>query len=184
MVKEEHYQSSLVTEDLQKLIDKPPIRLPENHLRLIHIIREQLESQLSPEEVLSQPFTWHDIDFIEGEEIVNNCEQLIVTVKGVEIPLELINLKAQLTMLGKINLNIFIDERFQKQGIGTKIYISFIHQFGGIYSGFGRIMNKEAILTIYKKLDKEPDIKVDYLKSNTGKPIGIQAVLDNKKGAN
>lgn len=145
--------------------------------RLSHIIREMLEQKPSPEQVLSQPFTWKDVDFIEGD-IIGHCEQLIVTVKGVEIPLELINLKAQQTIIGKINLHIFINDKFQNQGIATKIYTSFIHQFGGIYSGFGRMMNKPAIFSIYHKLEQDPDITVRYLMSKNREPIGIEAFLN------
>lgn len=149
--------------------------------RISRIIRENIDNMLSPENVLSKPFTWHDVDFIEGDIESDRCERLIVTIKGVEIPVELINLKAQQTLLGKINLHIFIDERFQKQGIATKIYTSFIHQFGGIYSGFGRMMNKPAIMSIYSKLKEDPDINVRYVRTKDNEPIGIEAFLKQQE---
>jgi GNAT superfamily N-acetyltransferase len=124
-------------------------------------------------------FTWQDIDFREGDIDVGNCERLYVIIKGVEIPVETINLKAQQTRVGKIQLHIFIDKKYQGRGIATKIYNAFIHQFGGIYSGFGRIMNKEAILSIYSKLSKEPDIEVKYVYGYNKEPIGIEAYLKN-----
>lgn len=134
----------------------------------------------SPEEILNSPFSWTDVDFAEGDIGLDGCEQLIVIIKGVEIPLELINLKAQQTRLGKIQLHIFISEEFQGKGIATKIYTSFIHQFGGIYSGFGRMMNKPAILSIYSKLDREPDIDVRYIQGYEGEIIGIEATLKER----
>lgn len=144
--------------------------------RLYNLIREEFENDNSPEQILQKPFTWKDVDFAEGD-IEGSCEQLIVIIKGVKIPIGLINLKAQQTILGKINLHIFIDDKFQKQGIATKIYTSFIHRFGGIYSGFRRMMNKSAILSIYKKLEQEPDIQINYVMSKDGEPIGIEATL-------
>lgn len=134
----------------------------------------------SPEEVLNSPFSWTDVDFAEGDIGLDGCEQLIVIIKDIEIPLELINLKAQQTRLGKIQLHIFISDEFQGKGIATKIYTSFIHQFGGIYSGFGRVMNKPAILSIYSKLDREPDIDVRYIQGYEGEIIGIEATLKER----
>ena len=134
----------------------------------------------SPEEILNSPFSWTDVDFAEGDIGLDGCEQLIVIIKGVEIPLELINLKAQQTRLGKIQLHIFISDEFQGKGIATKIYTSFIHQFGGIYSGFGRMMNKPAILSIYSKLDRDPDIDVRYIQGYEGEIIGIEATLKER----
>ena len=134
----------------------------------------------SPEEVLNSPFSWTDVDFAEGDIGLDGCEQLIVIIKNIEIPLGLINLKAQQTRLGKIQLHIFISDEFQGKGIATKIYTSFIHQFGGIYSGFGRMMNKPAILSIYSKLDREPDIDVRYIQGYEGEIIGIEATLKER----
>ena len=134
----------------------------------------------SPEEVLNSPFSWTDVDFAEGDIGLDGCEQLIVIIKNIEIPLGLINLKAQQTRLGKIQLHIFISDEFQGKGIATKIYTSFIHQFGGIYSGFGRVMNKPAILSIYSKLDREPDIDVRYIQGYEGEIIGIEATLKER----
>lgn len=134
----------------------------------------------SPEEVLNSPFSWTDVDFAEGDIGLDGCEQLIVIIKDIEIPLELVNLKAQQTRLGKIQLHIFISDEFQGKGIATKIYTSFIHQFGGIYSGFGRVMNKPAILSIYSKLDREPDIDVRYIQGYKGEIIGIEATLKER----
>lgn len=136
----------------------------------------------SPEEVLNSPFSWTDVDFAEGDIGLDGCEQLIVIIKDIEIPLELVNLKAQQTRLGKIQLHIFISDEFQGKGIATKIYTSFIHQFGGIYSGFGRVMNKPAILSIYSKLDREPDIDVRYIQGYKGEIIGIEATLKERSG--
>ena len=118
-----------------------------------------------------------DIDFIEGDIEEDNCERLIVTVNGEEIPINIINLKAQYTRLDKYQLHIFIDKAFQGCGIGTKIYNSFIHQFGGVYSGFGRMLNKDAVMGMYRKLAKEPDIEVNFVIGADKKPIGIEAKL-------
>jgi hypothetical protein len=40
-------------------------------------------------------------------------------------------------------------------------------------------MNKEAILSIYSKLSKEPDIEVKYVYGYNKEPIGIEAYLKN-----
>lgn len=139
------------------------------------IITETVKKELIKKLLTSS--TWHDIDFIEGDIEEDNCERLIVTAKNYKIPINIINLKVQYTRLNKFQLHIFIDEYFQGCGIGTKLYISFIHQFGGVYSGFGRIMNKDAIIGIYNKLKQESDIDVNYVIGVDGKPIGIEATL-------
>jgi len=68
-------------------------------------------------------------------------------------------------------------------GIGTKLYIAFIHIFGGIYSGFGRVQNPDGIYSIYAKLNNEPDITVQYVLGINDKPIGIEAFLTDKNEA-
>ena len=140
------------------------------------IIKESVNKELIKKLLTSS--SWQDIDFIESDIEEDNCERLIVTAKGYEIPIDLINLKVQYTRLGKYQLHIFIDEYLQGCGIGTKIYTSFIHQFGGVYSGFGRVMNKDAIMAIYRKLSKEPDIEVkDVVGGDNKTLIGIEANL-------
>ena len=145
-------------------------------MRLRELILEETGKGIDYGDVLSS-FTWRDVDFVEGDIESDGCERLYVVINGVRMPVEVINLKAQQTRLGKIQLHIFIDKKYHGQGIGTKIYISFIHQFGGIYSGFGRILNKEAIFSIYKKLGNESDIEVRYVYGYNNEPIGIEAVL-------
>ena len=142
------------------------------------IIAESVNKELIKKLLTST--SWQDIDFVEGDIEEDNCERLIVTAQGYKIPINVINLKVQYTRLEKYQLHIFIDDYFQGCGIGTKVYISFIHQFGGVYSGFGRVMNKEAIMSIYNKLKKEPDIEVKFVMGVDNKPIGIEAVLDTK----
>lgn len=149
-----------------------------NHLH--NIILEQLD-KIALKQLLSS-FSWHDVDFIEGDVDADGCERLIVSVKGEEIPTDIINLKAQQTRLGKIQLHTFISDEFQKMGIATKVYIAFIHQFGGIYSGFGRVMNMDGIMSIYKKLSQEPDVEVFVINGYDGKPIGVEARLKNGQG--
>lgn len=101
-----------------------------------------------------------DIDFEEGEEILPGLEHLYVTVNGIVLPDEVVNLDVQATRNGKLQLKIFIGDKFQRLGFGTKLYKSFIRNFGELYSGKGRIMNPDAIGRIYQKLAMEPDIDV------------------------
>ena len=146
-------------------------------MRLRHIIVEEIDKTINYDELFSS-FTWRDVDFIEGDICkFDNCERLYVTVKGIQIPINIIDLNAQQTRLGKIQLHIFINDRYQGRGIATKIYTSFIHQFGGIYSGYKRIMNNDAILSIYDKLKKEPDIEVKEVYGYNNEAIGIEAYL-------
>lgn len=100
-----------------------------------------------------------DIDFEEGEELMPGLEHLYVYIKGVKIPDDVVNLDVQLTRNNKLQLKIFIGEKFQRLGFGTKLYKSFIRNFGELYSGKGRILNPDAIKRIYQKLAMEPDIE-------------------------
>ena len=140
-----------------------------------NIILESID-RIRLKELLSS-CSWHDIDFLEGDVEEDNCERLIVTVRGIEVPIDVINLKCQLTTSGRVQLHIFIDDSFQGCGIGTKVYMSYIHQFGELYSGLGRVMNMDAILKIYEKRSHEPDIDVNYLVDANKKPIAIEAKL-------
>jgi hypothetical protein len=124
-------------------------------------------------------FTWKDITFEEGDIEIDNCERIHVIIKGVQMPTNIINLRAQQTRLGKIQLHIFLDESVRGNGVATKIYIAFIHEFGSVYSGFGRVMNERAILSIYKNLSKEADISVNYVTNLNQEVIGIEASLKN-----
>ena len=123
--------------------------------------------------------TWQDIDFEEGDvdSLIPNVEQLIVTIKGVQIPIHYINLQVQATRNGGNQLHIFLDESIQRQGLGFKIYYSFLHIFGETYSGNGRRMNKEGIKRIYQKLANMPNIDVHYIYGNNEQPIAIEATL-------
>ena len=123
--------------------------------------------------------SWRDIDFKEGEVDEEGLEHLIVTVKGIELPDSVINLKAQNTRLGKIQLHTMIGKDYQRTGFGTKVYTAFIHAFGSVYSGFGRVLNPDGVMGIYRKLNNEPDINVNYIMDRQkNKPIGIEAVLN------
>lgn len=145
------------------------------------IITEEDDDNNNEEELfdLIRNCSWQDIDFEEGDidSILPNMERLIVTINGTPIPTEYINLQVQATRNGGNQLHLFIADNLQRQGLGFKIYYSFLHIFGETYSGNGRRMNKEGIGKIYQKLAMMPDIDVHEVYSANGQPIALEAKL-------
>lgn len=120
-----------------------------------------------------------DIDF--KEEQINDYQfQMHVFIKEIELPVWAVNLKAEpRTVNGNdlYQMHIFIDKKYQHLGLGYKIYKRFIELYGNIYSGNGRRMNNDEIISILKKLGKEPNIKLIKVINNNKKHIGYAAKL-------
>lgn len=120
-----------------------------------------------------------DIDF--KEEQINDYQfQMHILVNGIEIPVWIINMKAEpRNVKGEdlYQLHLFIDKSFQHKGIGYMLCKRFIYLYGNIYSGNGRRMNNDEILSIFKKLNTEPNIKVYNVRNKEGIHLGIKAVL-------
>lgn len=121
----------------------------------------------------------NDIDF-NAEQINNYQFQMQLMINNVEIPIEIVNFKAEpRNVNGKelYQLHLFIDNEYQHKGLGYKIYKRFIELYGNAYSGNGRRMNNNEILSIFKRLNTEPNIKVYNVKNIEGINIGIKAIL-------
>ncbi len=121
----------------------------------------------------------NNIDF--KEEQINDYQfQMHVTIDNIELPENIINLKAEPREINNeylYQLHIFINPNYQHIGLGYKIYKRFIELFGNIYSGNGRRLNNEEIISILKKLNKEENINVFVIKNANGKNIGYEAKL-------
>lgn len=142
--------------------------------------------------------TYSDIDFKEtqidlGIPIYRPIWQLIISVKGIEIPISLINLKAELVQLNAQNyyqLHINISPLFRNMGIGTKIFRQCVNILGTIVSLFSnekihalRYMNADitnsdtAFIKLWKSISRCPEIHVEYIKNKQNTPIGVIATL-------
>lgn len=116
---------------------------------------------------LVQSATVENIDFLEGN--VNGVtEDLIVTINGEIMPRQMILLMAQSVKI-RINeeervpmlqIHIILNDGIQRLGLAPKIYTKLIYEFGAIYSGEGRRINKEHIAKVYEKLAQNPNIYV------------------------
>ena len=111
--------------------------------------------------------TVENIDFIEGN--VNGAtEDLIVTINGEIVPRQIILLMAQSVKIRiteeervpMLQIHIILNEGIQRLGLAPKIYTKLIYEFGAIYSGEGRRINKEHIAKVYAKLAQDPNIYV------------------------
>ena len=59
-----------------------------------------------------------------------------------------------------LQIHIILNEGIQRLGLAPKIYTKLIYEFGAIYSGEGRRINKEHIAKVYAKLAQDPNIYV------------------------
>lgn len=116
---------------------------------------------------LVQSATVESIDFLEGN--VNGVtEDLIVTINGEIMPRQMILLMAQSVKIRispeervpMLQIHIILNEGIQRLGLAPKIYTKLIYEFGAIYSGEGRRINKEHIAKVYAKLAQDPNIYV------------------------
>ena len=116
---------------------------------------------------LVQSATVENIDFLEGN--VNGVtEDLIVTINGEIMPRQMILLMAQSVRIRiseeervpMLQIHIILNEGIQRLGLAPKIYTKLIYEFGAIYSGEGRRINKEHIAKVYAKLAQDPNIYV------------------------
>jgi hypothetical protein len=116
---------------------------------------------------LVQSATVENIDFLEGN-INGITEDLIVTINGEIIPRQMILLMEQTVKIRiseeervpMLQIHIILNEGIQRLGLAPKIYTKLIYEFGAIYSGEGRRINKEHIAKVYAKLAQDPNIYV------------------------
>lgn len=111
--------------------------------------------------------TVDNIDFIEGESD-GYGEKVYLSVNGVEIPSELVNLEFRVVNkrfpTGKqqlLNIDIILDPKLRGFGLGTKIYAKAVREFGAICSRFSTRHNDAGIRGIFSKLQSFGDIYVD-----------------------
>lgn len=116
---------------------------------------------------LVQSTTVENIDFLEGNEH-GLTEDLIVTINGEIMPRQMILLMAQSVKIRiseeervpMLQIHIILNDGIQHMGLAPKIYTKLIYEFGAIYSGEGRRINKEHIAKVYAKLAQDPNIYV------------------------
>jgi hypothetical protein len=111
-----------------------------------------------------QTATVDNIDFIEGE-IDDYGESVTISVDGVEIPKELVDLEFRPIYkrfpTGKqqlLNIDIILSPSIRGMGLGTKIYAKAVREFGAICSRFSTRHNDNGIRGIFSKLNSFGDI--------------------------
>ena len=100
-----------------------------------------------------------------GEERQINDYQLLlpVIVDGKEMTEDEINFIIEPHEVNGETLyqpHIHIIDRLRHQGIGYRIYLAFLHEFGNLYSSHWCRTNDKEIPAIYDKLSREPGIRV------------------------
>ena len=170
------------------------------------VIEEEGEDPNNIESILSTA-TVDNIDFIEGESD-GYGEKVYLSVNGVEIPLELVNLDFRVVNkrfpTGRqqlLNIDIILDPKLRGFGLGTKIYAKAVREFGAICSRFSTRHNDAGIRGIFTKLNSFGDIYTfedsyqnlegetinDYyaiLKSELNKYIPMQESKQAKRSSN
>ncbi len=57
-------------------------------------------------------------------------------------------------------LNILLDFKLQRKGLGYKIHLKFINEFGNAFIRYDKVVNDEEMPRIWEKLKKEPNFEV------------------------
>jgi hypothetical protein len=127
------------------------------------VIEEEGEDPNNFEQILVTA-TVDNIDFIEGE-IDDYGESVTISVDGVEIPKELVDLEFRPIYkrfpTGKqqlLNIDIILSPSIRGMGLGTKIYAKAVREFGAICSRFSTRHNDNGIRGIFSKLNSFGDI--------------------------
>ena len=130
------------------------------------VIEENGEEQNSEIMGIIANATVDNIDFIEGE-VDGYGEKIYLSVDGVEIPSELVNLDFRVVNkrfpTGKqqlLNIDIILDPQLRGYGLGTKIYAKAVREFGAICSRHSTRHNDDGIRGIFGKLNSFNDIAV------------------------
>ena len=130
------------------------------------VIEENGEEQNSEIMGIIANATVDNIDFIEGESDEYE-EKVYLSVDGIEIPNELVNLDFRVVYkrfpTGKqqlLNIDIILDPQLRGYGLGTKIYAKAVREFGAICSRHATRHNDDGIRGIFVKLNSFNDIAV------------------------
>lgn len=130
------------------------------------VIEEDGEEPNNIEQILTTA-TVDNIDFIEGDENEYG-EKVYLSVDGVEIPSELVNLDFRVVNKrfpkGRkqlLNIDIELNPKLRGYGLGTKIYAKAVREFGAICSRFSTRHNDAGIRGIFSKLQSFGDIYAD-----------------------
>lgn len=130
------------------------------------VIEENGEEQNSEIMGIIANATVDNIDFIEGESDEYE-EKVYLSVDGIEIPNELVNLDFRVVYkrfpTGKqqlLNIDIILDPQLRGYGLGTKIYAKAVREFGAICSRHATRHNDDGIRGIFGKLNSFNDIAV------------------------
>lgn len=130
-------------------------------------------------EQLIESCTTNDIDF-NGVQINDIQFQMLIYVNGIEIPTNIVDFKAEPREInGKTcyQVHTFINQQYQHKGFGYKIHKRFVELYGNVYCGHGRRLNDNEVLSIFRKLNNEPNIKVVNVRNVNGISLGIKAIL-------
>lgn len=130
------------------------------------VIEENGEEQNSEIMGIIANATVDNIDFIEGESDEYG-EKVYLSVDGIEIPNELVNLDFRVVNkrfpTGKqqlLNIDIILGPQLRGYGLGTKIYAKAVREFGAICSRHSTRHNDDGIRGIFGKLNSFNDIAV------------------------
>ena len=155
------------------------------------VIEEDGEEPNNIEQILATA-TVDNIDFIEGD--ANEYgEKVYLSVDGVEIPSELVNLDFRVVNKrfpkGRkqlLNIDIELSPKLRGYGLGTKIYAKAVREFGAICSRFSTRHNDAGIRGIFSKLNSFGDIYAteDVYQNLEGETINdyyaiLKSELDN-----
>jgi len=114
---------------------------------------------------------WKDIELIELGDDNNSIIHL-----GIKLPTDNEINKGIIFDIQIINDELYhphrhISNTLQNQGLGYKITLKFIHEFGHMYTTPGRTLNKNEVPKMAQKLKLENDI--DHIKTNTNGDLFI-----------
>lgn len=106
---------------------------------------------------------FNDIEIIDGPES-NGIYHLYVKLpnepeinEGIVLDIDLIGSGEDSLYL---ILNILLDFNLQRKGLGYKIHLKFINEFGNAFIRYDKVVNDEEMPRIWEKLKREPNFEV------------------------
>jgi len=109
---------------------------------------------------------FNDIELTEEGDDGYSIMFIGVKLPGEELPNPGIILDIQIINDELYHPHRHIAKKLQGQGLGYKMTLKFIHEFGHIYTSKGRTLNDKEVPKMAEKLKNEPNIEHYQTKSN------------------
>jgi len=133
--------------------------------RLRESLRVPDEVELVGNENDYKNINFNDIEIIDGPE-TNGIYHLYVKLpnepeinNGIVLDVKFVGDEGEQDALYLL-LNLLLDFNLQRKGLGYKIHLKFINDFGNAFIRYDKVVNDEELPRIWEKLKREPNFEV------------------------